>query len=205
MKIIDLTHPFTDSMPTYPGDSMPSLKKIASIDKEEYTDYKLETTMHVGTHIDAPAHMIESGKRIDELSLELFHGRGVVVDARGKREIDAEIVGHRNIKKDDIVFFCTGFSEKYHTPRYFVEHPVVTKALAKELVKRKIKMVGFDLPSPDRPPFAIHKVLFRAGILIAENITNLETLLKVRTFDVAAIPLRIGADAAFARIMAIIK
>src|SRR3989344_1223307 len=205
MKLIDLTHPFFGSMPAYPGDPKPTLKQTASVAKDGYADHKLETTMHVGTHIDAPAHMIECGKRIDELSLESFRGQGVCVDAREKKEMDIEMLRNRDIKKDNIVLFCTGFSKKYREESYFIDFPVMDEALAMELMKRKVKMVGFDTPSPDKPPFLIHKILLGAGILIIENLTNLESLLSHKHFDVQAFPLNIVADAAPARIMAVTK
>jgi kynurenine formamidase len=53
MKIIDLTHTFTDTMPIFPGDNIPQLKE--NIDtKNNIVHYHLETSMHVGTHMDAP-------------------------------------------------------------------------------------------------------------------------------------------------------
>lgn len=201
--LIDLTHPFTGTMPAYPGDPASSLKRVASIGKEGYIDYKLETTMHVGTHIDAPAHMIKGGKRIDELPLEMFRGTGVVVDSRGKRGLDIEILRDVEIEEGHIVLFCTGFSKKYRAPEYFTDFPVMTETLARELVEKKVKMIGLDTPSPDKAPFAVHKILLGAGVLIAENLTNLEALLKIKAFDVEAIPMRIAADAASARIMAL--
>ena len=205
MNIIGLTHAVTDIMPTYPGDSVPSLRQIASIEKDGYMNYVFSTGVHVGTHIDAPAHMIECGKRIDELSLESFRGQGVCVDAREKKEMDIEMLRNRDIKKDNIVLFCTGFSKKYREESYFIDFPVMDEALAMELMKRKVKMVGFDTPSPDKPPFLIHKILLGAGILIIENLTNLESLLSHKHFDVQAFPLNIVADAAPARIMAVTK
>lgn len=205
MRIIDLTHPFTDLMPSYPGDPVPSLKQYASISKNGYADHTLQTTMHMGTHIDAPAHMIEGGKPIDELPFDLFYGKGVMVDARGRRNLDIEMLRDVEIKEGQMVLFCTGFSKKYHTPEYFTDFPVMTEALAHELVKRKVKMVGMDTPSPDKAPFVVHKILLSADILIAENLTNLEALFNIKAFDVEAIPMRIAADAAFARIMAIVK
>lgn len=202
---IDLTHPFTNEMPAYPGDSRPSLRQSASIGKDGYADHELKTTMHIGTHIDAPAHMVKRGKRIDELPLELFYGRGAVVDARGRKDLDIEILKNCEIKEGQIVLFYTGFSKKYRTPEYFTGYPSMTEVLARELVKKKIKMVGVDSPSPDKKPYLIHKILLGAEILIIENLTNLESLLKIKAFDVEAIPMRIAADAAFARIMAIVK
>lgn len=204
MRIIDLTQTFTDVMPNYPGDPKPSLRQSAKIEKEGYEDHWLETGMHVGTHIDAPAHMIEGGKKIHELPLEMFSGRGIAVDAR-KRDLNASILKECRASEGDIVLFCTGLSKKYHTPEYFTHFPAMAEELARALVKRKMKMVGFDTPSPDRSPFAIHKILLGAGILIIENLTNLGTLLKQENFDIHAFPMSICADAAPARIMALIK
>src|SRR3989344_5273793 len=107
--LIDLSHPFDESMPTYPGDSLPSLKQVASIAKDGYADHALLTTMHVGTHIDAPAHMIEGGKMIHELPLELFSGKGVVVDVRGMPRVESLAVSKTAIREADIGFFCTGY------------------------------------------------------------------------------------------------
>ena len=39
MKLIDLTHSFTNQMPVYPGDPLPTLTQVTSIEKEGYTDH----------------------------------------------------------------------------------------------------------------------------------------------------------------------
>jgi len=43
-------------------------------------------------------------------------------------------------------------------------------------VEKKIKLLGMDLPSPDKYPFRIHKKLLENNILIIENLTNLSEL-----------------------------
>lgn len=70
------------------------------------------------------------------------------------------------------------------------------------LVRKEIKMIGFDMPSPDKYPFEVHKCLFKGKILIAENLTNLEKLLDVGEFEVIALPLNIKADSSIARVIA---
>ncbi len=117
MRVIDLTHTFVGNMPTYPGDPKASVQQSARIEKEGYADHWLQTGMHVGTHIDAPAHMIQGGKKIHELPLRVFYGKGRVIDGRRKKEIDIGIQGYKDIRKGEIVFFCTGFSKKYHTKK----------------------------------------------------------------------------------------
>jgi len=61
-------------------------------------------------------------------------------------------------------------------------------------------MLGIDLMSPDNPPYTIHKLLLSAGILIAENLANLDELTGIKNFEVFAFPLKINADSSPARI-----
>ncbi|MFW6281647.1 MAG: hypothetical protein ACOC1O_02480 [bacterium] len=62
-----------------------------------------------------------------------------------------------------------------------------------------------DLPSPDKYPFEIHKILFDNNILLIENLTNLSCLLSVSDFEIIAFPLKIKAEASIARVVARIK
>lgn len=215
MKLVDLTHIFTDAMPTYPGDPMSRIQQAAWLKKDGYADHLLSTGLHVGTHLDAPAHMIEGGKKIHELPLEMFSGKGVVVDVRRRKKIDMADMSFQQKLGSRIVLFYTGWSGKYEAKEYFTDFPVMTEALARELVKRKVKMVGLDTASPDLPaprarqagraPFAVHKILLGAGILIIENLTNLEALLPHKHIEVYAFPLKLVADAAPARVVALVK
>ena len=62
MHFVDLTHPFTSTMPAYPDDPASSLTERLNVENDGYADHTLTTTMHVGTHIDAPEHMIAGGR-----------------------------------------------------------------------------------------------------------------------------------------------
>ena len=70
------------------------------------------------------------------------------------------------------------------------------------MIELGVKIVGMDTPSPDRPPFAIHKLLFKNDILIIENLTNLEELLAHPQFDVIALPAKFDIEAAPVRVVA---
>lgn len=90
MKIIDLTHTFTENMPVFPGDDFPKLKE--NIDAENsIVHFNIETGMHVGTHMDAPLHMIPGGRKLSEIDPERFIANGHLIDARGKTEIGIEL------------------------------------------------------------------------------------------------------------------
>ena len=75
-------------MPVYPGDPKASLEQVAHIEKDTYNDHKISTVMHVGTHMDAPLHMIANGKTIDELDPAKFIGDGIVINVQGKQKVD---------------------------------------------------------------------------------------------------------------------
>lgn len=59
-----------------------------------------------------------------------------------------------------------------------------------------------DTPSPDRVPYAVHRLLLASNILIMENLAHLDQLLGVAQFEVFALPLKLHADAAPVRVVA---
>lgn len=203
MRYIDLTHSFTSDMPSYPGDPNSVLEQVAFINKDTFNDYKITTVMHVGTHMDAPLHMIEGGKRIDEIELEHFFGKGILIDVRGKMVIDESVLTGSEIEKGSIVLLYTDFGCKYRTEDYFKDYPEVKEDFANKLVESGVKMVGMDMLGPDYDqPWLIHKKLLGNNILILENLTNLDQLIEVGEFEVIALPAKFESDAAQVRVIA---
>lgn len=201
MKFIDLTHTFKDDMPVWPGDPKPSLKQVVFIQKDTFNDHKLETVMHIGTHIDAPLHMIEGGRMINEFPIDKFIGRGVLIDVRGKDKIDGSVLDDE-IKEGSVVLLFTGMGEKYHSEEYWT-YPEVMEDFVQKLVDMKVKMVGMDILGPDHDqPWSVHKILLSNEILILENLTNLDQLLGEKDFEVIALPAKLKADAAPVRVIA---
>ena len=204
MKYIDLTHEFKVPMPVYPGDKPPEMIQITTVEKDGFATSHTVASMHVGTHIDAPAHMVAGGKYLSEYSPEHFYGRGVLIDARGKVEIDETALQGVQLKAGDIVLVLTGFSKKYTQKEYFETYPVITDAFAHSLVAAKVHVVGFDSPSPDKAPFAVHRILLSGDVLILENLLGLEQLLGIEQFDIAAFPPKFHSDGAPVRVVAMI-
>src|SRR5271169_7232136 len=174
MKLIDLTHAFDDSMPVYPGDSASKISYLSDIAGAGCSVSQVTTGMHTGTHIDGPLHVIEGGASLSEMSVEKFIGRGVLIDARDKDRIDADLLADIQLKRKDIVLVLTGCSAEFRTPSYYRDYPKVTVRFAEALVKAGVNMLGVDTPGPDEPPFVIHRLLLAAQVLIIENLTNLE-------------------------------
>jgi len=202
-KIIDLTHKFTTSMPVHHFDEPASIEKIRNLTDNKYNDWKLSSGMHAGTHIDGPGHLTESKILISDIHIDRFVGKGYLIDARNK-VFDESLLKDMPSEENLIVLILTGSDKKFGTYGYFNDHPVISTNFARELVNRKIKMIGIDFFSPDKYPFETHKIFFENNILIIENLTNLESLVGIKKFTVIALPLKTETDSALARVIAII-
>ena len=79
MKIYDISRDLIKT-PPYPGDEPPRLHAVHRMkDGESYNLSRLETSMHAGTHVDAPLHFIANGKDIAAMPLTQFVGECVVL------------------------------------------------------------------------------------------------------------------------------
>lgn len=214
-KIIDLSHELSPDMPSYPG--LPPFKiENLKISTRDGSTINLITSMHthLGTHIDFPIHIIPNSKSINDYNLEDLCGDGIVIDLTYKNE--AEEITDKDIKKyddyindRDMLFIFTGWSRKRgHTPEYLFGWPYIGESVVNYLLKKNIKLIGIDTlsiggyskkvnakwPLPKISSHKIHEMLFKAGILIVEEVANLDKVLMnekfVRGFFIIA-PLKI--------------
>ena len=197
--ILDLTMPLDERTPVFPGDPKQELKSVATIKKNGWNEKRVSFNSHFGTHIAAPYHMIEGGKKLTDFPIESFIGKACVIDVRGQEEIFAPL---EKFSSCDIVFFLTGHVKKAHSPDYFSGNPVIGEKMAKELITHQVRIVGLDSFTPDNAPYDIHKLLFKHDIRIVENLVNLEKLAG-KTFLCHNLPLKIqDADGAPCRVIA---
>lgn len=196
--IIDLSVALDEDTPVYPGDPKVQISPSGTLAKDGYTDHSFCLNTHVGTHIDAPSHMVE-GKSLGQIPIDQFIGPGKCIDAT--QEFSLQAVKAAEIKPDDIVLFCTGKIKNYNNPDYFEDYKDLPEEIANYLVKQQVKAVGFDMCGPDHPPFPIHRLLLSNSILIIENLTNLEQLIN-KKFTIHALPIKLALDGAPARVIA---
>jgi kynurenine formamidase len=199
---IDLSHVVRDGLPVYPGDSETVLAQTRFLRRDEHNNHQLTINMHAGTHIDGPMHLLDGKEYLDEFPLTSFIGEGCLLDVSHETEIRYKEAYERLVRPHQIVILYTGHGQYFGQERYFADHPVLTVEFAEFLVRKQVKMVGLDTPSPDHYPFEVHKLLLQNRILIAENLTNVERLRNVKAFEIIALPLRIRADSAVARVIA---
>jgi kynurenine formamidase len=202
MSLIDLTHTIRQHIPVFPGDEPAELVQVRSIEKDEFTNFRLTSEMHVGTHLDGPFHKISDSPLVSDLPLDRFTGIGVLIDVRGENQIAFRETYRTLIPEKSIALFYTGLSDHFGEKEYFLTYPDLTEELAGFLVEQRVKMVGLDWCSPDHHPYPIHEILLGNNILILENLTNLHQLLNIPNFEVFAFPLKIEADSSPVRVVA---
>lgn len=209
MKIIDLSQKFEKGMPQFPNTKPIHIEQIAQIAQGGFRITELTSTVHNGTHCDAPAHCVEGGRTIDQLPLDTFVGEAVIIDAdvENTREISLDILEGVQINPGDIVLIRTGYSKYWGEERYVYDAPHLSEELAVELSKLDIKSVGIDFISPDTVDSTtspVHKTLMRQNIPFIENLNNLDKIDRRRVFFSAAPLLIDKSDGGLARAFAVI-
>lgn len=201
-KYIDLSYTIENGLTTHPYDDELKLYQNRFLDKHKYNNSRLETGMHAGTHIDVVSHLMDSDVLISNYAADKFIGNGCLLDVRDQKIITMREEYLDIVEENDIVLLYTGFDKQFGSSEYFTNHPIVEKELAQFFVSKRVKMVGIDLPSPDKYPFEIHKILLEKDILIIENMKNLGSLLSIDKFEIIALPLKIMAEASPVRVVA---
>ncbi len=205
---LDLTRTLFSGIQVYPGTPMPKFEQAFSIESDGYCETSLHFHSHVGTHIDAPAHLINNGATLDSYPVERFFGRGVVVDLSGfaKNEevcLDALTAFEKDaIRYCDFILFDTGFD---HDLDALGKYAVPSAEILSAAIQNGIKVVGIDRMSIDTlhsRELELHKLLLKNDVLIIENLQGLSKLHE-RCFSVCALALLYqNADGAPVRVIA---
>lgn len=148
MKIIDLTQPMSSEMKVYPGDPEVKITQIHTIEKEGWRLRSLFFGSHAGTHVDAFAHMDQKGKTIDQIPLERFCGRAVVVSAKVKfpRKIGLGFI------KEKLDFLLSEKIFNAHTPFILVNKDCEFEVeLERKLLQNKV-LTFTDLTNMEQLP-----------------------------------------------------
>jgi arylformamidase len=209
MPIVDLTHTIDTDMPIYPGTQGPELIPAWTLEKDGFVEAVIRLSSHTGTHMDAPAHLIDGGACLNSYPIETFRGMGRCIDLRDIANPEITRADLERLcgalKSTDFLLLNTGWSERWGTAAYFDQHPVLSVEAAKWLTGFNLKAVGLDNSSADRFDSArlpVHKCLLEKGLLIIENLARLDHL-PAGDFRFTCLPLKLAqADGAPVRAMA---
>jgi kynurenine formamidase len=193
--------------------SGPKITRVADMPEKPLSVSRIETVVHMGTHLDSPRHFYLDGPAMEEVPLERFMGPGVVlnidVSADGLIEPGHLEGAEPVIEPGDIVAVHMGWTDKWGTPDWS-RHPCFSDEAARWLREKRVKLLAVDTSTPDLPLprrgpdfiFPVHRALLGDGILIAEQIANLHVLANQRVeFIFGPLPIE-GSDGSPARVLA---
>jgi kynurenine formamidase len=218
--LVDLTRPLGFGTPVIPGDPAVTLRKVAGHESHGYEVTHICLGSHAGTHLDAPRHFFPDGATLSDYALERLVGTGVIIDVRptaGLQTIPHAISADRiaeglrsfPVEAGSRVLLWTG-GRGFLSPEG-----------ARVLVDSQAGLVGMDSSGPDYEDhpaeapgcvdtprtsaghdYPVHRLLLGAGLLIAENLCNLERL-GAGPVQCAFLPLAVeGTDGAPVRAVA---
>lgn len=209
----DLSHPLDASIPVPKIFPKPSFDRVLSMPENLLNVTRIDMVCHLGTHIDAPAHVFLDGPTIEEIPSQYFHGVGVVwaLDCLPQSGITAQVLEKSRpmCQPGDALLLSTGWAKRFGSEHYF-DNPYLSDDAVDWIVAHDIKWVGIDFVSPELPfalrpadfDYPVHRKLLSKGILIVENLADCSALAAERVeFVCGALNIK-GSDGAPARIFA---
>lgn len=219
-KILELTHSLSNNIPSWDGKADFELSTVTDYKDctppDLFRTQKINASVSLGTHMDAPAHVIPGGRTIDKLTLEELVVDCVIIDVSQEANENYLVMPSAiekfekecgEIPPHSLVIFYTGWSkywenpEKYHNKFGF---PSVDVSTAEILLQRKVVGLGIDTFSCDtgKNGFPVHRAILGADKYLVENVANAKLLpatgakvlvLPVKIKDATEAPIRLIA------------
>lgn len=213
--VIDLTRPMTrDTLIALGGRRVTDGWMVGEVEVEFLRSYAAGHNTaqcvwrigdHLGTHVDAPAHVIEGAPAIDQVDLGRLVGDALVADCtraqgRGITPDDLEAAA-AGVREGDILLLYV--DEPPGDLGHFIEHQTfVTVPAAHWIVDRGISAVGVETACfehayqrtvvdrayepPETNPWPAHRVCLENDVYIIEGLTGLGPLAGQRVHFAAA-------------------
>ncbi|MBF0479106.1 MAG: cyclase family protein [Candidatus Omnitrophica bacterium] len=181
----------------------------------------VHSSVHMGSHVDAPFHYGSSSegepsKNIEALPLNWCYGPGVVLDFSylkypdliAKQEVINALkeIGYK-LKPMDIVLLRTDGDLQLHSPDYMHKYVGMTPDALEFILDQGVKMLGIDTIGLDRPCFEMFRDFLakKDGSLLwpchfmgrkreyshMERLGNLKAIPKPYGFTVSCLPVRV--------------
>lgn len=195
MKIIDISQPLSQKTQEWPGDTPFEYALSSSIEEASTVNVgKITTSTHIGTHIDAPFHFDNEGKKVHELELDLYVGKAKVIEVSGKKEIGIEDLNAYDLSGVRRLLIRTNSWE--NRKQFPTSITSLKPQVASFLAEKGIQLIGIDTPSVDQldsKDLQAHHHLLKHGIYILEGIVL--DHVELGDYELIALPLPIeGAD-----------
>ena len=197
MPIYDVTVPIRSGMPIYEGDPPVKIEAASSLASGDSANVSfLHLGAHTGTHVDAPAHFIESAAKIDSLPLDVLIGPARLIHvAEDRTEIDSEFLSSCDLENVERIIFRTRNSGFWESG-FRKDFTHLLPEAAEMLVNRGVKLVGIDYLSIEKFHSGHHRThiaLLSRGVVIVEGL-NLSDV-PAGDYELICLPLKIAEGA----------
>lgn len=150
---IYLSYILDENTPTYGNRNKFICEKKSDISKGDVAnDSSIDTTVHIGTHIDMPYHFFEDGQTIEDFDIEFFSFKNILlVDFVPENIIikddlieKLEIITDKD--KYDILIVKTGICDRRDTKEFWESNYGFDPSIAEYLRTyfKNIRVIGFD-------------------------------------------------------------
>jgi arylformamidase len=132
----------------------------------------MHTSVHAGTHVDAPFHFVPDGVTIEAVPLETFIGPARVCAVQPGTHITAADVAKARLQGETRVLFKTRNSTLLKAGAYDPSFAPFSVDGARALVELGVKLVGLDYLSAaaadEQVP--VHRAFLDHGVILLEGV-----------------------------------
>lgn len=185
MQLRDLSIPVDEDTIVPPG--LPSFRQGGVRRNDETDGYEsdyITSTIHVGTHVDAPFHFDPEGDFIGELDLASLIRPTVKADVRettvANKELSLEEIKAglpREPRAGEYLFIHTGWADDHiYDKSYYLESPYYAPEVSQYVVDSDCRGLITDTAIDKEHDYPNHFTLCEGGKVIVENVADLEGL-----------------------------
>jgi arylformamidase len=195
--IWDISQTLRPGLPVWPGDTPFSIGRRWTLgDDSPVTVSRFETTVHAGTHADAPLHYSKTGQNAADVLLDAYVGPCRVVDARGAGEaITRTFVEVALVDPPPRVLFRTYAA--FPHDEWIERFTAIAAEAIRTLAAKGVRLIGIDSPSldpQDSKTMDAHLAVLAADMRVLEGLVLDDV--PPGDYELIALPLKLaGLDA----------
>jgi arylformamidase len=206
--IYDVTVPFSDQLPVWPGDAAIEFRPMSRISTGGVCNAsQIVCPTHCGTHVDPPWHFVDDGARLDQIPIERWVGPCQVI----KISDEVSMIEPSHLEGAEIapgitrLLFKTSNSRKWSRRPLVFETTYVALSLKATLwlIAHGIKLVGVDYLSfeaYDAEENDVHRTLLGHDVVAIEGLDL--SAVAPGFYQLVCLPLKLVAgDGAPARVV----
>jgi arylformamidase len=215
-RFYDLSYGFDED--SFHPFGLPSFRNVQAFSSHGCRHAYVTFSLHTATHIDAPWHMVEHGRRLDAVDVNELVGDAVVLDLSvryapekaASEGISVEAIEEAlssaglQVTKGEALILFTGWARifKSNPTQYYRDYCTLSHESAQWVIDKGIRIIGFDAPDVDLPgqytttpfPAQNHRLVLGSGVFIIENVGGqVEEILNSRVYLIPA-PLKVEGE-----------